>query len=418
MNLTGVQIYANFIWFVTASYGNILYPRGYTKYNSMLGDYITLSNGLKNSGWIKSMFIDLTSHLPPNFIRVLVIKNTKQYVDSSFNLPPCVNNFIKCKTPQSIHILNGLADRNIIQCLNAGDKQGALNLISSSHKSNQEGIVYALVKKYSREINNLNLRLKMILDYHYEFHTDRERNITNCQEKIKHLQNKVDQIEFRIKDNVICPICLQDFDNQSISQCCNNSYCFTCINQWLTRNQTCPCCKEKLTFNDLYIIDSKLENIIIDEKHDFCSEFQNTNLQFPRELVDGTSDEYDKHKNLELLLQNRTDQNRKFLIFSCHDGTFSDIIPSLRKLGLKWSFLKGNSIQINSYVRNYKSGDLDVLLINAKNYGSGLNLENTTDLIMFHKFDNELSNQIVGRSYRPGRTQPLNIHYLLLENEL
>jgi SNF2 family DNA or RNA helicase len=69
-------------------------------------------------------------------------------------------------------------------------------------------------------------------------------------------------------------------------------------------------------------------------------------------------------------------------------------------------------------VREYREGGLDVLLVNTNNYGNGLNFENTTDVIMLHKFDTEIEHQVLGRAQRCGRTEPLNVWYLLHENEL
>ena len=37
---------------------------------------------------------------------------------------------------------------------------------------------------------------------------------------------------------------------------------------------------------------------------------------------------------------------------------------------------------------------------------------------MFHKFDANIENQVIGRAQRFGRKNPLNIHYLLNENEI
>ena len=84
---------------------------------------------------------------------------------------------------------------------------------------------------------------------------------------------------------------------------------------------------------------------------------------------------------------------------------------------MSFDYIKGNSNQINSIVNKYKKGNLNVLLINTRNYGSGMNLENTTDIIMFHKFDTQMETQVIGRAHRLGRTSPLNIYYLLHENE-
>jgi SNF2 family DNA or RNA helicase len=37
---------------------------------------------------------------------------------------------------------------------------------------------------------------------------------------------------------------------------------------------------------------------------------------------------------------------------------------------------------------------------------------------MFHKFDTQLEQQVIGRAYRMGRELPLNVYYLLHENEI
>ena len=57
-------------------------------------------------------------------------------------------------------------------------------------------------------------------------------------------------------------------------------------------------------------------------------------------------------------------------------------------------------------------------MLNAKYYGSGLNLQMTTDLIMYHKMDKNTKIQIIGRAQQVGRNSQLIIHKLLfcLEN--
>ena len=106
----------------------------------------------------------------------------------------------------------------------------------------------------------------------------------------------------------------------------------------------------------------------------------------------------------------------KFLIFSDFEQSFGRMIPYLDTCGLKYATIKGNSV--NETIRKYRSDELDALLVNSRNYGSGLNLENTTDVILFHKFENQLEQQIIGRAQRPGRTSVLNVWYLLNENEM
>jgi hypothetical protein len=76
---------------------------------------------------------------------------------------------------------------------------------------------------------------------------------------------------------------------------------------------------------------------------------------------------------------------------------------------------------VNKKVREYKTiGDdsIDCLLLNAEYCASGLNLENTTDIIITHKMSNEKMTQIVGRGQRPGRVGQLNVWKLYYETEM
>jgi SNF2 family DNA or RNA helicase len=124
----------------------------------------------------------------------------------------------------------------------------------------------------------------------------------------------------------------------------------------------------------------------------------------------------DKMRNLELILENRP-HGSKFLIFSANDTSLTQITGITRRVNVEMSYLKGNSAQVNCIVERYKSGSIDALLINPRFYGSGLNLEMTTDVVMFHKFDTEIEAQVIGRAQRFGRRAPLNVWYLLHDNE-
>ena len=73
---------------------------------------------------------------------------------------------------------------------------------------------------------------------------------------------------------------------------------------------------------------------------------------------------------------------------------------------------------IEKTVNQYKNGShLDVLLLNSKFSGSGINLENTTHMVIYHNMTSEITQQIIGRAQRPGRKSPLTIYRLLHENE-
>ena len=104
--------------------------------------------------------------------------------------------------------------------------------------------------------------------------------------------------------------------------------------------------------------------------------------------------------------------------FSEYDNSFREVANYLEENNYRYSNLKGSTSRINNIVEKYKGDELDILLLNSRYFGSGLNLENTTDLFMYHKMNESIENQVIGRAQRPGRKDPLNIYRLLYHNEL
>lgn len=111
-------------------------------------------------------------------------------------------------------------------------------------------------------------------------------------------------------------------------------------------------------------------------------------------------------------------ENKRFLIFSSYENSFEEISDSLTKNDINFSMLKGSTGRIKNIIEDYKNNKTSILLLNAKYFGSGLNLQMTSDIIMYHRMDKELEKQIIGRGQRLGRKGTLRIHYLCHENEM
>jgi SNF2 family DNA or RNA helicase len=113
-----------------------------------------------------------------------------------------------------------------------------------------------------------------------------------------------------------------------------------------------------------------------------------------------------------------TPNPKKILVFSSFDNALESIGKLFAENGVSYEVLKGQSGRIKRLCDEFKnSAEHKILLMNSTYCGSGLNLENTTDIIMMHKFVSETEEQIIGRAQRPGRTCSLNVHYLVHENE-
>ena len=63
-------------------------------------------------------------------------------------------------------------------------------------------------------------------------------------------------------------------------------------------------------------------------------------------------------------------------------------------------------------IHDYKFQDTNVLCLNSVNNGAGINLQETTDIILYHKMQPHMETQIIGRSNRIGRKTNLSVHHL------
>ena len=131
----------------------------------------------------------------------------------------------------------------------------------------------------------------------------------------------------------------------------------------------------------------------------------------------------DKLDNLTKLIETQI-KNPKFkmLIFSEYNSSFEPIEIILKEFNLNYSNVMGTTNTINKTIRLYKDFDspdkIDVLLLNANYCDNGMNLENSSDIVLYHSMNKDRTTQIIGRGQRPGRVDPLNVWHLCYENEL
>jgi hypothetical protein len=391
------QPFSNFTWLVTASYNNLVYPKGHIEWNNQIQKYIVHSVGLRNKGYLYNLFLDLSTKMP-NLIQKIIIKNKDEFVDRSFQLPDIIVNKIVCRSSHLINILNGVVNPEIIACLNAEDISTAISLANLSLKESEDNIINAIISKYIRLIKNLELNIEYVNKLEYDEESVKEKELSGLLTQKTNFEFKINNIKQRIKETDVCNICFEEINNKTITNCCQNSFCFKCLTKWINIKTSCPCCNQNLSMNEFFLV--------TEDKCDSTS--QNKEIKL--------SDSNDKITNLKILLQSL--KNKKLLIFSAYNESFKPISHILKSINLKYETIKGSSNHIKNIVNKYKHEDLNALLVNSTNYGNGLNLENTTDIIIFHQFNEECTKQVIGRAQRTGRKESLNIWYLLNENEV
>lgn len=407
-----------FHWFVTASYMNLLHPRGHGRYDRTINRYVVIAEGMRTGGFIKALFTSLygtigTNNMSRPITNLIIAKNSDTFVDNSIRLPPIEFHYIKCKTPRAINILNGLVDRHVIQALNSGNVEAAIHFINPSHRSTEDNIISILLEKYTKSLHNINTMLSYVTGHmQYDTEQQRQHEVERLQKKRDEFENKINSITNRIKDTDTCCICYETISNKTIVNCCMNSFCFSCVSPWVSQHHTCPLCKASIDLDKFYIIQHTDEGANNDKSNDET---------VANEMDPFTpNDSLDKLQNLEMVIRQiqNSNPNNKLLIFSMNENMLEDIQVMLQNMRRSFKMLKGTNMSIAKNVESFKNGELNTLLVNPENYGSGLNLENTTDIIMLHKFDNENEKQVLGRAHRYGRTTSLRVWYLLYENEM
>jgi hypothetical protein len=363
-----LEFKCNFIWFLTATPSGIKYVK-------------------------KNYIRFLVSSMSDNTTNNIIIKNNDDFVDESMNLPNINQIIIKCLTPKELKIIKDYVNSDIISMLNAGNIQDAIAKLNCNVETS-DNILEVVTKKIKKELHNK----KQELDYEQKRIPDdkklHDERILKIVEKIKSLESQCAAIEERIQKmkEENCPICLCDIESPILIPCCNNIFCLGCI----TRCKTCPMCRSKIDLSTCIVINDTFKPLI-------KSEIKSDNVLC------------NKVDNLISIL--KTKPNGKFLVFSNYDRTFENINKKLTENNIKYSRLIGSNVVINNIIKRFESGEINIIMLNAINYGSGINLQMATDIIIYHELDLELETQVIGRAQRYGRTEPLNVYYLLNDNE-
>jgi len=181
-----------------------------------------------------------------------------------------------------------------------------------------------------------------------------------------------------------------------ITECCKSCFCFDCLAVSLGELNTNKClnCRQIITNSDIHVISEyKEDSKIITKKYDLKDKLD--------VLID--------------LVQNKPDGS--FIVFANYVETFVKIEKKLKEFGISYHILKGQASVVKKNIDDFKEKKVKVLMLNAEYFGAGMNLQMTTDLVMFHRFRYEMEEQIIGRAQRLGRTTQLNVYYLLHDNE-
>jgi hypothetical protein len=278
--------------------------------------------------------------------------------------------------------------------INAGNTDEAIKTLNC-HVDTPDNIFRVISNNYNMAINNKKIELEAENKKKYNNGEKNEEHM----KRIKKLETVIRKLELRLQsmkesiyeaNDEICPICMNNFEKPTLVDCCGHIYCFNCLTMTLQmRFGTCPICSKHINKNRMHIMsddEEKKENEK-KEKMDALLEILNRNI------------------------------NGKYLIFADYHETFKKIETTLIKHKIKFGILSTSAIKTKKTIDDFSKGLITCIMLNAKNFGAGINLQSATDIILYHRFSKGLEEQIIGRGQRLGRTNKLNVYYLIHDNE-
>jgi SNF2 family DNA or RNA helicase len=408
------QIGAEFSWFISSSTHKLQNPNGYRvqepyTYTNWQGEEVhnmrtVTIDRMVHSGFFRNLLINL-ENLP--FRKHIFLKSKEEFVENSFKLPPIKFNIIRCLGNIYVNVLNGLVPQEVMNMINAGDINSAVNAIGCDTQD-EEGLIKLVTKDLEKTLKNKKLELTAKQQMEYSSAAAKKTAIDKLTIDISQLEEKINSITERVIDTNACPICYDEISNKSILQCCNNAFCLECITMSLNHKPNCPLCRKLIGKKDMIVIKEEFEEQLEDLEEDEDS--KRTKLENLKLYLDNIMSKNKKSKVKK--------SRKKILIFSEYEQSFNEIETYLKESTYTYDKLKGSTIAINNKVIKYKDDEIDILLLNSKYFGSGLNLENTTDMFLLHKMTETMEKQVIGRAQRPGRKEPLKVYRLCYENEV
>jgi hypothetical protein len=191
-----------------------------------------------------------------------------------------------------------------------------------------------------------------------------------------------------------CPLCSVTMRSPTLMGCCQNVACGHCVATWIRMNHSCPFCRN--TSPALVHLNHHDQPSPSEEKKE---------IQPPARG--------DKFSHLVHIATT----SRKVLVFAAHSTQFGEISATLRARNITYSLVSGSVSQRQAALDAYIRGPTKVLILNSRMNGAGLNLQATTDIVLWHSMPTPLTRQIIGRALRYGIDHPLVVHKFFRQEE-
>jgi len=303
-------------------------------------------------------------------------KCEEDFVSASFALEvPKQIDYI-CKSSYLDLMLKDLLDDKELQAAYASDFSLIARRTYKNVAQNDKQAIDFFIKDLRMTIDGERVKLDSYVKKGTDLNDIEMMNKDECTQIIAECIDKLSNIHKKIEKYDLCIGCLDKFEDTKTNPrtrtfCCQNDMCSKCIDNWYNKTLYCPYCRSKVERTRHSIVDVGCGSVGCGPS---AAEISATSR--------------DKINMLLHLLRKQT--GRKVIIFSDYSKIFNTITTLLKENGMHYVELDGGNVKA---------------------------LDNTSDIIFFHKTDRIMYEQVIGRAQRPGRTGRLAVHNLLYLNE-
>jgi hypothetical protein len=452
-------LYSNFLWFITTTYERLL--------------------SINNNGFLKNTFTPYhhqlnyyhqnhISHYNKILLNSLVFSCEQKYIDEYMKLDNPTFQYEICKTPYKNFILYMLFDKEIeiinainlnnydklyshfryivfnrhdrdfnvtdsiytqLCCNTINNSQFCLSRYQEDH-INESLLTSCSIMYYLEKI----LKTCEMLKYYDIIIVKQQSIISNyshlnqgyfrqkIMKNVKMSHEILDKLKviFKIYKNYqLCMCCGKNFNNDKLNTYLieNHNYtnfnvfdyvCYKCENETLLHKNV----KQKLaSFKTLKWYESYIRSML--SKITMRVNRKIINIEVP-EL---SYNDNNKMEKMEELVKQDIDNKKRILIFSNDNDYMKKVELYLKNHNVKFRMLKGNNNTINKIIKDYTKRKLQVLLLNMKFFGSGLDLQMTDIIYILNNLNTHTETQVIGRANRIGRENDLDVKYIMYEKE-
>ena len=299
------------------------------------------------------------------------------------DLPAPIEHVHTCRRPTSItDAVAGHIGHEILTQIEAGDIPGAIRALGGDASSTS--IVDLVRTRLTRSLAEARFR--------HDHHASNDIRRPMWQQRIEQLTREIQLVEDRFRsilEKDTCSICMDVFSTPVLTPC-HHVFCMQCIVPWFTQSQSCPQCRTPMRHEQLTVMTTA---VVVPANTD----------PLPVRVLTPTRMEH----VARLVCRDRRPEQR-ILIFSEHDATLETIKRVIHPQ--PYGTLGGHSTTRAHVLRQFRNGQVPVLLLNSRLNGAGVDLPETTDVLLFHTMSASLELQAIGRGQRLGRVGALHVH--------